>query len=147
DIRALLFDRGEDGARVAVEAHVRSRVADVLDHTTNDRRNIDPCARRDLSSDDDHASLRERFACDACARVLCEDRVEDGIAHLIAELVGMAFGDGLGGKSVSRHELAALSPKSGGLRHPLCFPEEGVCGPRSLGSLPSYTEGTFTLGR
>ena len=36
-------------------------------------------------------------------RVLREDRVEDGVGDRVADLVGMAFGDGLGRELITAH--------------------------------------------
>ena len=62
---------------------------------------------RDLAGEHHQAGVAQRLGGDARARVLREDRVEDGVRDLVGHLVGVAFGDGFGGEEeVVRHIVA-----------------------------------------
>src|SRR5262249_55861551 len=63
-----------------------------------------------LTGDDDLVSGAERLAAksrihqavvgDAELDIVLDERIEDGIRNLVADLVGMTFGDGLAGKEI-----------------------------------------------
>ena len=105
DVGRLAVDGGEHGAGVVVEAHLRRRVADLLDRLARDLVVGDLGVGRDLAGEHDHAGLAERLAGDAGLRVLAEDLVDDGVRDQIAHLVGVPLGDGLRGKEkvLERH--------------------------------------------
>ncbi len=92
----------------AVEAHRGVGVPDLLDRLAHDLREVDLRGRRDLAGDDDHPGLGERLARHAGARILLEDRVEDRVGHLVAELVRMPLGDGLGRETIAGHSASLL---------------------------------------
>ena len=98
DVAALLVDVGDDAAGVAVEAVFRAVVADRADDLTCDLGDIDVAARRDLAHDVDKAGGDGRLAGDAAVGVLFQNGVEHRVGDLVADLVGMPFGDGLGGE-------------------------------------------------
>ena len=120
DVGALLLDGGHDGAGVAIEAHVRIGVTDVVHGLADDLRHVDRCGRGDLTGDHHEAGLHHRLAGDACTRVLREDRVEHRVAHDVAHFVGMTLGDRLGREEMTCHDLAssrgALPPRGHGDR-------------------------------
>ena len=55
----------------------------------------------DFSGDDDQAGGGESFAGDAAGGVFGEAGVEDGVRNLVGDLIGMAFGDGLGSEQIT----------------------------------------------
>jgi hypothetical protein len=93
DVRALLLDRAQDGARVAVEADRRVVVTNLEHRAAHDGRHVDGGGRGDLTRDDHHAGLRERLARNARLRVLRQDGVEDRVRDGIAKLVRVPLGD------------------------------------------------------
>src|SRR5438128_317104 len=92
DVERLPLDRRHDGAAVAVEAALRG-VADVADHLLRDLAEFDPRLARDLAGDDHETGLDERLAGDAAVRVFGEQRIEDGVRDLVADLVRVALVD------------------------------------------------------
>ena len=59
-------------------------------------------ARRDLAGEHDVAVLHEDLARDARGGVLRQVGVEDRVGDVVADLVGVPLGDGLGGEDVLR---------------------------------------------
>ena len=100
DVGRLLLDRDQRAAGQVVEAVVGPRVADVTDGVADDRLDVDVGRRRDLAEDHHQAGRRGGLARDPGVRILADDRVQDGVGDLVAHLVGMAFGDRLGGEQV-----------------------------------------------
>ena len=106
DVGGLLVDADEDLARVVIEPlrlHGRQVVdegaeSDLADLIAHDLLVIEVRGRGDLAEDHDHVVLRGGLARDLGHRIGLEARVEDGIGDLIAELVGVALIDGLGGE-------------------------------------------------
>ncbi len=96
DVRRLLVDRVQDGARVRREAEVGVDVADLADRLASDLLDVDVGLGRDLAGDDHEAGVDERLARDATVRVLGEDRVQDAVGDLVRDLVGMTLGHRLG---------------------------------------------------
>ena len=82
----------------AVEALLRRVVADVEDLLADDRRDVGVAGGGDLTGDVDLAGGDQRLDGDPALRVLLEQRVEDGVADLVGDLVRVAFGDRLGGE-------------------------------------------------
>ena len=93
DIGALAADGGKDRAGVAVEALVAAVVADFLDHLAHEIVEVDKGAGGDLAENHDKAGLGGGFACHAAAGVLLEAGIQDGVADLVAEFVGVPFSD------------------------------------------------------
>ena len=102
DVRRLALDRHERAARLVVEAVVGARVADVADRVADDGLEVDVGVGRDLAEDEHEARRRGRLARDAGVGVVADDRVQDRVGDLVAHLVGVAFGDRLGGEQVLR---------------------------------------------
>jgi len=98
DVGGLLLEGDEDVAGLVVESLGRVVVADVLDRVADDLLVVDDGLGGDLAAHEDHASLGHRFAGDFGVGVLLEVSVEDGIRHLIADLVRVTFSDGFGGE-------------------------------------------------
>jgi len=103
DVGRLLAQGIEHRAGVAVEADVRMGVAD-LDHRVADQLFVvDRGGGGDLAGQDDHAGLGQGLAGDPGMGILTDDFVEHGIGNLIADLVGMAFGDRFGREQEVAH--------------------------------------------
>ena len=102
DVRRLLLDRDERAAGQVVEAVVGPGVADVADGVADDRLEVHVGRRRDLAEDHDEAGRGGRLAGDPGLRVLADDRVQDGVADLVAHLVRMALGHRFGREQVLR---------------------------------------------
>jgi hypothetical protein len=56
-----------------------------------------------LAGDDDEAGGHERLHGHPAARVVCEERVEDGVADLVSDLVRVPLGHRLRGEKSSSH--------------------------------------------
>ena len=104
DVGRLLLERHHHAAGLPVEAHVRVAVADLLDDAAHDLGDVDLRRGGHLAGDHDEAGLGQRLARDARALVALEERVEDPVRDLIAQLVGVAFGDALGGEERLGHD-------------------------------------------
>ena len=96
DVLRLLLDRGDDAARVGVEAELGARVADLADPVAREPRNVDVRLGRDLAGDDHEPCRDERLAGNAARRILGEHGVEHRVGDLVGDLVRVAFRDGLG---------------------------------------------------
>ena len=106
DLRRLLLDRGDDAAGPVVEAVIGVRVPDLVHDPAHEARDVDVGVGRDLAGDEDDARRRGRLAGHARVRVLAEALVEHRVGDLVAQLVGVALGDGLAGEEdpLRRHE-------------------------------------------
>src|SRR5207253_7987369 len=69
--------------------------ADVLDDASHQVRNVDVRVRGDLARDQDDPGGRRGLAGYARVGVLAEALIEHRVGDLVAELVGVPFGDGL----------------------------------------------------
>ena len=98
DVGRLLVDRGDDRARVAVEAVRGVVVADPADRVARDLRHVDVGLRRDLAGHHHEAGVDERLARHAAVRVVAQHGVEHAVRDLVGHLVGMALRHGLGGE-------------------------------------------------
>jgi hypothetical protein len=101
DVRRLRADQVQHAAGRAVEVDVRTVVADAVDHAADDAFVIDPGGGGDLAGHDGDAGLHQRFAGHARVFILRDDGVEDGVRHLVGDLVRMAFGNGFGREQVT----------------------------------------------
>ena len=103
DVAALLVDRHDHTARVAVEPVQRVVVTDAVDDFAGQLGDVDVGVRGDLTGHHAETGREQRLAGHAPVGVLGEDRVEDRIADLIGHLVGMAFGHAFRGERVIAH--------------------------------------------
>ena len=103
DVRALLADRGADAAGRAVEALRRAVVADREHGVAHDLRDLDVGLGGDLAGHVDQAGGDHGLDRDPAARVLGEHRVEDRVRDLVADLVRVSLGDGLGREQACGH--------------------------------------------
>jgi hypothetical protein len=87
--------------------HVRAselaqRVASLSDDVPDEQRHVDVSLRLELY-EHEHDPRRDRaFGDDASRRIAREVAPDDGVAHAIAELVGVTFGHRHGSEDVAR---------------------------------------------
>ena len=103
DIGGLLVDGREHRAGLAVKAELRAVVADVAHDVAHDLRDVDVAARGDLAHDENKAGRGGALARDVAVGVLFENGVEHRVGDLIADLIGMAFGDAFGCEEIVCH--------------------------------------------
>ncbi|GAA3063183.1 hypothetical protein GCM10020000_53180 [Streptomyces olivoverticillatus] len=103
DIGRLGADGYRDAAGSAVESLGRGVVSDAQDGVADNGRNIGVGGGGDFARDMHLAGGDQGFDGDAGAAVLGEERVEDGVADLVGDFVGMAFGDRLRGEQATGH--------------------------------------------
>ena len=106
DVAGLLVDVGDDGAGVAVEAVLGPVIADIQHHLAGDLWDIHIAVGGDLAHDVDQARGGAGLAGHAAIGVLLQDGVQNGVADLVADFVGMPLGDGFGGKQSSCHDFS-----------------------------------------
>ena len=83
-----------------VEAVLGPRVADVADGVADDGLEVDVGLRRDLAEHEHETGRGRRLARHARERIAPDDRIEDGVADLVAHLVRMTLGHRLGREEV-----------------------------------------------
>ena len=93
DIGRLLADRDRDTARLTVEALGRRVVADPQDRVSHDPWDVHVTRRGHLPGDVYQAGGDHGLHCDAAGLILGEHRIQDRIADLITDLVGVALSD------------------------------------------------------
>ena len=98
DVHALLADQVEHAAGVAIEAHVRRGIADIVDDATNQIFQVDPGGGRDFAGHDGDTGLDHGFAGHACLLVAGDDGIQHRVGNLIGDLVRVSLGDGFGSK-------------------------------------------------
>src|SRR5690606_22701882 len=108
DVNGLLADDVNDAAGVAVVAHGRGGVADVLDHATDQVFQVNPGAGGDFTANDGHTGFYHGFAGNAGVGVFGQDGVQNRIGDLVGHFVRMAFRDRLGSEdAVVRHRCCS----------------------------------------
>ena len=145
DLRGLLFDRRDDSAGPVIEAVIGVRVPDVAHDVPHEVRHVDVRVGGDLAGDEDHARRRRGLAGDAGVGILPQALVEHAVGHLVAELVGVAFGHRFAREedAVCRHEglghrlrsLLSTTARTRTARMSFrrsSFPWPRACGARSL---------------
>ena len=102
DVVGLLADGDGHAAAGAVEAVGRGVVADAQDGLPDDLRDFDVGVGGDLAGNVDQAGGGQGLHGDPGFGVLGQQGVEDGIADLVTDLVGVAFGHRLGREEPER---------------------------------------------
>ena len=105
DIGALAVHIGDDGAGVGVKAELGAGVADIGHDLADDLLEIDIAVGGDLAHDVHKAGGCTGLAGHTGIGVVGQNFVQNGIRDLVADLVGMSFGDGLRSKQVSCHKF------------------------------------------
>ena len=93
DIRRLLIERDIDPYAVSIEAIGRCGVADVTNGIANDFRESNVRRGGDLTEDMYLPRGDGRLTSDTAIRVLCKDRVKNGVRDLVTDLIRMPFGN------------------------------------------------------
>ena len=93
DVGALLVDRGQDRAGVAVKAVFRVVIADFVNGFAHNGRNVNIAVGGYLAHYHDHARSCDTFAGNACLGVVCKDGVEYCVGNLVTDLIGMSLSD------------------------------------------------------
>ena len=98
DVGALLFDGDEDRAGVVVEALGAVVVADLLDGLADDLVVVDDGGGGNLAENHHHTGLGGGLAGNAGVGILSKAGVENGVGHLVADLIGVTLRNRLGGE-------------------------------------------------
>ncbi len=93
DVGALLVDGAQDAARVAVEAERPAVIAYAVDEVADYNRNIDVSVGSHFAGHHHLAGGDHSFYGDFGCGVECEELVEQRVAYLVGNLVGMPFGN------------------------------------------------------
>ena len=117
DVGRLLAHMGDDAAGVAVDAVLHIGVANLPHHPPGDGVEVDGRLGGHFAGDHNQVLGRHRFAGHAAHRVIPQRRVQHRIGNLVAQLVGVALGDRLGGEQIlgrghklNGHRLLLLPP-------------------------------------
>ncbi len=118
DLVRLLGEGDEHGDIAVVERQRRVGVADLFDRSPGHGVEIHGGVGRDLAGEHQAVALGEDLAGDPAPRILFEAGIEDRVGDVVADLVGMALGDRLGGEDIRMGHRRALLPeqKNGRLR-------------------------------
>ena len=104
DVGGLLVESHQHRTAVGIEATgPGSAVTDLLDHIAHQVDEIHLRFGGHLTGDHAEAGVHHGLAGHAAGGILGKQSIENGVAHLVADLVGMPFRDGLGCKDVSAH--------------------------------------------
>ena len=109
DVGALAVDVGDDGAGVGVKAELCTGVANICHHLTDHLLEVHIAVGGDLAHDVHQTGGSTGLAGHTGIGVVGQDLVQDRIRDLVADLVGMSFGDGLRSKQVSCHWFCLLN--------------------------------------
>lgn len=93
DVGRLLFDGDQHVTGLVVEPLFGVVVTNVLDGVTDDLLVVQLGLGGDFTEHHDHTGLGGGFTRDLRQRVDGETRVQDGVGHLVTDLVGVAFTD------------------------------------------------------
>ena len=108
DVAGLLVDGGEDGAGVAVEAGLGAVIADAPQRLAGHGRDVHIAAGGDFAHHQHHAGGGGALTGHAGHGVLGQNGVQHAVGNLVADLVGMTFGHGFGGKNTFLHGTSFL---------------------------------------
>ena len=109
-----MAERVDNLAPKHIETAVEVGVADIRHHLPDQRFQAQFAARANLAGYHDERVLNQNFAGNPGIGVLGQQGIQHGIGNLVRDFVGMAFGDGLGGKDmVVGHWAFACSVQGG----------------------------------
>ena len=98
NVVALLMQRREHAARVAVKLVLTLGVTNLVDHLARNLHQVDVGLALHLAGNHHLASGHESLACHTAAGVKSQEMVEQRIANLVGNFVGMTFRHRLTGK-------------------------------------------------
>ena len=116
NVRRLLVQADHDLARLVIDADLGIVVADLFHRLADQRLVVNFGRGGDLADHGDEVGAGGGLAGDPCRRVLRVDGVQDGVGHLVAELVGVPLRHGL-----RRVEIGGRALKSGSAFKHLSF--------------------------
>src|SRR5262249_28185476 len=93
-VGGVVRDAGDDATRVGIEAALR-RVADVADDVTRDPRHVGIHGRDGIDGEEDEARRDRALGRNLGSRILVQERIDDAVRDLIADLVGVPTRYGL----------------------------------------------------
>mmetsp|Transcript_11503 Transcript_11503/g.24032 ORF Transcript_11503/g.24032 Transcript_11503/m.24032 type:complete len:402 (+) Transcript_11503:179-1384(+) len=105
NIGRLLLNVHQNLAGVAVKTNILVNEADLLSGLAHNSLVVDLGLGGDLTEDHDHTGLGGGLASHLGVGVLLEARIENGVGHLIRQLIGVTLVDGLGGEQESLNTL------------------------------------------
>ena len=106
DVGGLLVDAGDDAAGVAVEAVLGPVIADVPHHIPDDLGDVHIALGTDLAHHVDKTGGHGGLAGHTAVGVVFQDGVQHRVGDLVADLIGMPLGDGLGSKERMAHMIS-----------------------------------------
>ena len=101
DIGALAMYGGDDGAGIRVKAQRGIVITDIADHLAGDLFHVALAVGRDFAHDHHQTRGGAALAGHAGGGILAQHFIQDGVGNLIANLIGMSFGNAFGGKELS----------------------------------------------
>ena len=106
DVGRLLIEGHQHGAAVGIEAAgPGAAVADPFDHAPHERVEVHPGGGGDFAGDQAEAGVHNGFAGHPGGGILSKQGIEHRVAHLVADLVGMALGDRFRGEDITASHL------------------------------------------
>ena len=103
NVAGLLVDVEDHAAGIAVETVLGAVIADVAHHLAGDLGDVHVAGGGDLTHNVDKTGGDGRLAGHAAMGVFFKDGVQHSVADLIADLIGMSLGNGLGSKQMLCH--------------------------------------------
>ena len=95
DVATLLMHTVEDATRVGVKLVLTLGVTDFLNHLAGGALQVDIDVSGHLTSNNDLPGCHERLTCHVSLRVKGKELVQDGVADLVSNFVGVSFGHAL----------------------------------------------------
>ena len=96
NVGALAVNVGDHAAGIAVKTVLGAVITNLADDLACNTGNINIAVGRDFAHDVDKTGGAGGLAGNAGTRVLFQDGIQNGIRNLVADFVGMAFGNGFG---------------------------------------------------
>ena len=110
DVGGLLVEGHQHRTAVGIEATgPGAAVTDLLDHVAHQVDEIHLRLGGHLTGDHAEAGVHNGLAGHTAGGILGQQSIENGVAHLVADLVGMPFGDGLRRKDVTAHSALQIA--------------------------------------
>ena len=104
DVGRLLVKGDQHGGAARIKtAGPGAAVTNAFDHAAHELVEINPGGGGNFTSNQAQPRIDHRLAGNAAGGILGENSVKHGIAHLVADLVGVAFRDRFRGEDVPAH--------------------------------------------
>lgn len=113
NVRRLLVKRNQNGTAPCVEPSGSvAPIADAIDHLPHEVVEIHLGRRGDLPGDEAKPRIDDGLTGNPAGRILAEEGIQNRIADLITDLVGMAFRHGFRGEDVTAHGIGSEGAQS-----------------------------------